>query len=741
MSFENRYKEEVETIELSDDARSRIAATIVQAQQQEHTDTPLLDASFASRRTLFFPQRWIPALAVAASLLAVVGGMGITVRVLDRHPANAESAAHTNRADADTTRVDTDAQTASAGNASSYEDIYAAVIEAAGNRWEEHNPGFGDTLLDTALRGISPARAPQVDAEIAESTASREAMDEANTITHDAMTGADVSADGASAKEYSTTNVQVEGIDEADIVKTDGDYLYLIADNRLIIARAAGAYTTIVSETPLIKASAIDNRYPIDMFLTDDQLTILFSDYDFVVPLYEPKGLLDGLLDLIPGNRRYDSFWNPTQSRTLSVLYDIADRTQPTLVAQNGQDGDYVTSRLHEGIIYVVTTHNLYQRPYLARPASFVPCLFADDIRTPFSPDRIVIPEHPESASFVVITSREANTGELIDSHSLLGYTSTVYMSKDSLLIAQSMYDTQIIDSYIEDTHLVEHTREGYFTQLVRFSIDGGKLRAHAETQVRGELLNQFSLDEYKDTIRVVTTVSDREYKTYTDRKQGFSSYESIQDGPGSNALFIIDRTGEIIGQLTDLAPDELVYSVRFDGDVGYFVTFRQVDPLFTVDLSNPTKPKVLSELKIPGFSQYLHVYGKGLLFGLGMDADEQTGQTGGMKLSMFDTSDPTDVTEKHTLLLDSYYSEALYNHKAILVLPEKNLIAFPADNGYAVYGYDKKDGFYKRGEMSLANAYQGRGVMIDELLYVCTSDTIAVFELERFSLLTSVKF
>jgi uncharacterized secreted protein with C-terminal beta-propeller domain len=238
----------------------------------------------------------------------------------------------------------------------------------------------------------------------------------------------------------------------------------------------------------------------------------------------------------------------------------------------------------------------------------------------------------------------------------------------------------------------------------------------------------------------VVTTVSGYEYKVYSDPKHGFENHEYLDDET-SNGLYVLDSNLDVVGELSGLAKDEQVYSVRFSGDIGYFVTFRQVDPLFAVDLSDPQNPRMLSELKIPGFSQYLHVYGKGLLFGLCMEADDRTGMTTCMKMSMFDTSNPRDVREKDKLLLDSSYSEALYNHKAILLLPDKNIIAFPADDGYAVYGYSEAKGFSKRGSMKFDNAYQGRGVLIEDVLYICTSEAIGVFELVQFTPIANVKF
>ena len=198
----------------------------------------------------------------------------------------------------------------------------------------------------------------------------------------------------------------------------------------------------------------------------------------------------------------------------------------------------------------------------------------------------------------------------------------------------------------------------------------------------------------------------------------------------------MLDDDLKIIGIISDLAPDEQIYSVRFDGEVGYFVTFRQVDPLFSVDLSNPAAPKIMGELKIPGFSQYLHVYGEDLLFGLGMTADEKTGRTGSLKLSMFDVSNPYDVTEKHQLVLEENYSTALYNHKAILVAKEKDLIAFPVDKGYKVFGYDEMTGFINVGEIETDNwCGDSRGVYIDDYFYVCSDKQIYILDMNNFAL------
>ena len=255
-------------------------------------------------------------------------------------------------------------------------------------------------------------------------------------------------------------------------------------------------------------------------------------------------------------------------------------------------------------------------------------------------------------------------------------------------------------------------------------------------------------MDENGDYFRIVTTIN--RYSTVTTQRDKTEPATDIAIFPSQNEtgnnLYVLDSQLKIVGKIEDMAKGERVYSVRFDGNIGYFVTFRQVDPLFAADLSNPKAPKILSELKIPGFSEYLHPYAKDRLFGLGKDADEKSGGVLGMKLSMFDVADKTKVSEKHKIVLDSRFmwSEASYNHKAILVAPEKNLIAFPAGDKYLVFSYSESEGFVKKAEIGLGSSevyyYQGlRGLYIGEYLYVYSPTSISVYSMKDFTLVSTL--
>ena len=196
-------------------------------------------------------------------------------------------------------------------------------------------------------------------------------------------------------------------------------------------------------------------------------------------------------------------------------------------------------------------------------------------------------------------------------------------------------------------------------TTIRKISYRAGELEPEAQGAVDGYINDSFSIDEYEGRLRIVTTVED------------------------TNSVTVLDEDLQVAGEITGLAKDERIYSARFLGKVGYFVTFRETDPLFSVDFSDPDKPRIIGKLKIPGFSDYLHSYREGQLLGIGMDVDEKTQITGGVKLTMFDVTDPADVKEADTYVLENVYNtDVSYDYKAALVDGEKDLIGFPADFG-----------------------------------------------------------
>ena len=240
-------------------------------------------------------------------------------------------------------------------------------------------------------------------------------------------------------------------------------------------------------------------------------------------------------------------------------------------------------------------------------------------------------------------------------------------------------------------------------TYIYKFKLEDSKVTYTNTGSVPGEVLNQFSMDEKDGYFRIATTDSD--------------SWNSETD---INNLYVLDEELKIIGKVEGLAKGERIYSVRFMGNRAYMVTFVETDPLFVIDLSKPEEPIVLGELKIPGYSKYLHPYDEKHIIGFGENtkANEYGGVvTDGMKMALFDVSNPTkpkelfsvDIGEKGT------HSEILDNHKALLFSKEKNIISFPVYiseeagmyktklkfQGAIVYGLDLENGFILRGTIA----------------------------------------
>ena len=519
--------------------------------------------------------------------------------------------------------------------------------------------------------------------------------------------------------DYSETNSQVKGIDEGDIVKTDGNYIYVLRENELIILKADGADTDIVSRTK-VAYGYLENghKYPVEMYVSGDRLAVISN----------ASRMFDGSPKDLARRYRWSSI-------TSADIYDISNRSKPKKLCGVGQDGGFMASRLYDGYIYLVTNHCVYTEIVEDDFDTFVPALYRNGAWGLAQPDCVIVMPPVETAAYTVISAFDIKTGELVSNQSVLGGGTVLYMSRDNIYLACDEYKETASEPVQESPYTVVSYTGSSTVTINRFAFDKGKVEYAASGTVDGNLLNQFSMDEFEGNLRVVTTLRSSSYQVYTDEQHGWSNYKWGDDSM-SNALYVLDSGMNVIGRIEGLGEDERVYSVRFDGEAGYFVTFRQVDPLFAADLSDPENPKITSALKIPGFSNYMHVYGDGLLFGIGRDADEKTGRAFGVKLSMFDVSDKFDIWEKNKLILDTYYTEALYNHKAILISPERDIIAFPVEDGYEVYGYSQDKGFYKRAHIALEGGWWGyntRGLYAGDFAYICSYNSVSVMNMKTF--------
>ncbi|MHA7966355.1 beta-propeller domain-containing protein [Paenibacillus sp. CAU 1782] len=573
---------------------------------------------------------------------------------------------------------------------------------------------------------------------------------------------------------YSTTNVQVAGVDEADWAKTDGSFIYQISGNRVIIADIS------VPENPKLAATLDygerDAFMPQELYVDNGQLVVIGQQS---LSVYEAeRGGADstgdaGSADQDSGTGNANSgggtsgsaprgndnessaisaepsvapdaavkssmmFPLPYQTRSTikTFVYDINDQGQPKLVRELAQEGSYLSSRKIGSDLYIVTnkdnyvyglydmmtakasnkrqaaanSQNLEQAMTLLYKDSAVSekplALTLDDIR--------YFPE-PEDASMMIVGAVDLSKqdGEYQVS-AYMGAGQTVYASKRNLYVAVTKFVPGNGGEYKQET--VFH----------KFRLDNGQTIYSGQGSVPGALLNQFSMDEHDGYLRVALTNGNM-----------WSTGSDIS----VNNLYVLDEGLQISGKLEGLAPGERIYSVRFMGARAYMVTFRNVDPLFAIDLREPANPVVLGQLKIPGYSDYLHPYDENHLIGFGKDTDTLPVKTGngddvmayyqGLKMALFDVSDVSQPKEKFKELIGDRgtESELLRNHKALLFSKAKGLLAFPVElhevknknlsadeavTAYGdfvnqaayVYGIDLDKGFTLRGTISHLSA------------------------------------
>lgn len=492
---------------------------------------------------------------------------------------------------------------------------------------------------------------------------------------------------------YSDTNVRADGVGEGDIVKTDGNYLYILKDGRqsVVIVDVSGEEMT---EAAQVKAGEMN--WISELYVQDTSLILLGTRND------SETGI----------------------STAISQIYDISNPEKPVQKAENEQSGAYGSSRLVGDDLYVFSKYYVYS-PKKDDISGYVPLVGGKAVPE----SRIFLPGFDNANMYTVISSVNLhNPSEIVDETAVLADAGEYYVSRDNIYL----YETRYSDAAYSE-----------ITDIRKLAFQDGKLDAKAKCKVNGRLNDSFCLDEYEGNLRLVVTVSKRE-KGLEDgiAPQRVDEKMLVQPTDGqntSNALYVLDESLKLKGKIEGLAIGEQIYSARFMGETGYFVTFRQIDPLFSVDLSNPEKPEILGQLKIPGFSEYLHVYGEGKLLGVGMDVEENADTSNGVKLSMFDISNPSDVKEvQKTVIERAYSADIFYNYKAAFIDEKRNKIGFGVSgdqNRYLIFSYDQEDGFTREFEREMGNSYyEGvRGICIGGHFYLVTGNTVEMFDMNGY--------
>ena len=524
----------------------------------------------------------------------------------------------------------------------------------------------------------------------------------------------------AGSDDFSTTNVQVEGVEEADIIKTNGKYIYVISRGNVYIADAYPA-----EDAGILAEIDIEGK-PLEMYIKGDRLVIFTSGYGGYYPV--PMG---GVIRETASARDVaedadEKMIVPEYSGPVSgiLVYDVSDPSDPVLKNNISMEGNYYDSRMIGDYVYVLSQKSVYSMdmPRIPRVMAGVSEKVAGSGEVYYFDVPGYSYQFTSILSFNVKDEYEEPNSKVF----LMSYGQNIYVSRENIYITYRKQISQkkvmegmmeevvmpnlppelslkvsaiwnsdmpyiekmqeigtLAQEYIESIGPEESARfmkdiqekmEAYYAKLAkelerssvhRISISNGNIDYVAGGSVPGNVLNQFSMDEQGGYFRVATTTS---------------GWIGGIRGKTLNHVYVLDSGMKIVGSLENLAEGETIYSVRFMGDKAYMVTFRRIDPLFVIDLSNPEKPSVMGKLKIPGYSNYLHPYDDNHLIGFGMDADEE-GRTTGLKLSLFDVTDignPEEI-DKYTVGGMGSYSYALHDHKAFLFDKDKELMVIPA--------------------------------------------------------------
>ncbi len=525
----------------------------------------------------------------------------------------------------------------------------------------------------------------------------------------------------AASQDYSQTNIQTSGVDEADIVKNDRSHLYYMAGDRLLIFDIRNPSEIRLKSEILITDSDF-GRSGIEFYYDSMSKKLWLISYSYShrdIP-YSDDVKRSADICYMPGSITVDT-------------YDVRDPSDPVLLSSFSQEGNYLSSRRIGDTIYLVTVKSTYGYPYDSLDVFPAVKDGENDWSTVPARDIYVVGSEYIDAFTVVSAIGGKNGDREAVTQVIAGSGSTVYASSDKLFVTGTVWESSANIFTFESNSTLS-------TKILSFSIIDGGLTAFGAGSVPGRMINQYSMD-YRDGYLRIATTSNNEKTLQT-----------------SNNIFVLDDNLDRYSSLENLAPGETIYAVRFDGDRIYLVTFVQIDPLFVIDASDPGNLKVLGELKIPGFSNYLHPVGDHLLLGIGKATrNDGSVTTAGLKLALFDVTDPENPVEKSVLVygVNYGYSDVEYNPKALMVYPEMNLFGLPLcfDKPAGDYGTDYVTGFLLvriDSDEELVHEYlfenagnNGicRGVYARDAVFVVSDTSIDSYDIETYKPLDSYRF
>lgn len=486
---------------------------------------------------------------------------------------------------------------------------------------------------------------------------------------------------------FGKTNTQVDGVDEADVIKNDGTYLYIANKEKISIVDAK---TMKLASQTEIKASS--GKYKIhvsEIYVNGDRLVATGYEYD------ENE---DGEVYSCINGCFFQNIKN-----SIAIVYDISDRNNVFEVRRVTQDGEILSTRMIGSYLYTATSYfpNLSKN----KKSEYTPEVDGTKLTVD---DVYVQSKDEESTTYIVLSGFDtANKNSKVSKISVLANGYEVYCSNDTLYVAEERF---------------EEKNNRQTTTVHAFSLNDGVVAYRNSGSVPGSLDDRYMMDQSGDYFRIAT--SEYNYKTDLD----------------ISSLFVLDKDMNVIGKLEDIAKDEQIKSVRFMGNTAYVVTFKNTDPLFAIDLSKPNKPKILGSVKLPGFSEYLHPISENLLVGIGYDGDEENADFSKVKISLFDVSNKKNPKEIDTHIIKNASCSVNYSPKSFLTIDE-NTFGIPvyyhtAKSGKLIFKtFTVKDGKFSEKSRYIHNVNSEgsdffRGTFIGDYIYTIDETTVKQFNM-----------
>lgn len=648
---------------------------------------------------------------VAVLALVVCSGIYITVTRVDKNSGTGQTDS--------IAMTDTQQTVGEAGETEEAEHVDVASLGTMYHRASDYKE-----VYQTLLKGYQQN---WIEGEMSAETSTATSEDKASgNAAKDESADMDLSEGSKEGgKDYSTTNLQMEGVDESDIAKIDGSYIYTVEDKYIVITDIRDGKLEEVTRFLPKDCGAADRV--MEIYVDGDQLILVVQGYETSLGESSKAGSDKENSDkessdeeIAVSDASEDSafcYKMNGKSTTQIQVYSIVDRKNPEFEGRLIQDGYYNTSRKIGDVVYLFTQYNMTSdvTSYVEKKhgvedlkegngvSSLAEAVIPKVNGEKVAASEIYLPES-SGESGILVSSLDVNKPDkVLDSKLVISGYAQTYISKDALYLYEEDYDGAMI------------------TNIAKFALDEGRISGVAAAAVSGYVRDTFAINASDGYLRVLTT--------------DYSTEDEV------NALYILDENMKLTGQLTGIAPGEEIYAARFMGNTGYFVTYRNTDPLFTVDLSDPAKPEIIGELKVTGFSEYLHFWDDTHLLGIGYESDENTGNIENIKLSMFNIENPGEVTEEAKLVLkDVDYSEALYDYKSVIISKDKNLIGLVCEDysgsrtkqTYQIYSYENGT-FKKQAEIpgiNGANYENVRGMYSGNVFYLWIYDNITSYDM-----------